>query len=142
MNGTMSELPKKHQKIQRLVIVDDEETEQMLNRFIVERSGLVGELTSFLSASEALSYLKHNHKEVDAVLLDLNMPVMDGFDFLDAIQKELGELVSGIPFSILTSSIDGRDIERAKSYEMVTGYFSKPLTSDHLNEISCHLKQK
>lgn len=138
----MSESLDTRQKIQRLIIIDDEETEQMLNRFIVERSGLVGELTSFLSASDALSYLKDNHMDVDAVLLDLNMPVMDGFDFLDAIHDELGEQVSGIPFSILTSSIDGRDIERAKRYDMVTSYFSKPLTSEHLNEISSHLKEK
>lgn len=136
----MSETVEKNDVIAKLIIVDDEETEQMLNGFIVERSGIVGELVSFLCASRALSYLKDHFDEVDAVLLDLNMPLMSGFDFLDAVQDELGEAARSIQFSILTSSIDSRDIDRANSYNMVSGYFSKPLTQAHLNEIKAQLK--
>lgn len=127
-------------KIQKLIIIDDEEVEQMLNRFIVERSNLVGEMVSFLCASEALSYLKDNVENVDAVLLDLNMPMMSGFDFLDSVHKELGPEMSDISFSILTSSVDSRDIDRAKGYDMVKGYFSKPLTKAHLQDICAHMR--
>lgn len=122
--------------IKKLVMIDDEELEHMLTRFIVERSGLVEELVSFLNTQEALEYLEHNCAEVDAVLLDLNMPLMDGFEFLDAIKEKLGEEACGISFSILTSSADSRDIDRAKSYPIVKEYFSKPLSADHLEKLA------
>lgn len=125
-------------KINKLVMIDDEELEHMLTRFIVERSGLVGELISFLSAEEAIDYLVEHQEEVDAVLLDLNMPRVTGFDVLDMVQDRLGAEAGGMSFSILTSSVDSRDIQRAESYDIVKEYFSKPLTDDHLTRLATY----
>ena len=67
------------------------------------------------------------------ILLDINMPVMDGWDFLNELQKiEEGK---NIPVVLITSSVDNHDIEKAKTYAQIKGYFTKPLPKEGINDI-------
>jgi len=123
--------------IQRLALIDDAEFDQMLYARLIARSGLVGETLNFLSAEEALDYFQSaKAKPVDAVLLDINMPGMSGFEFLDAITKAKLSTFTDVVVVMLTTSLDPSDLNRAKSYELVRDYINKPLEEKHLRQIA------
>jgi CheY-like chemotaxis protein len=69
------------------------------------------------------------------VLLDLNMPVLDGWGFLDELPLNLNDDYSELTIHIHTSSIDKRDIERAQQYPIVKKFYHKPLSNDDISEI-------
>lgn len=120
--------------MKRIVLIDDDATTNYLNKMIIERSELVDEVLSFDSAQEALDYFSVNALPVDEslVLLDINMPIMDGWQFLDHYKKINGHEVSKIV--ILTSSINPSDKQMAEQ-QNIKDYKSKPLSIDMLNEL-------
>ncbi|MGY6561341.1 MAG: response regulator [Luteibaculaceae bacterium] len=92
------------------------------------------ELDVFVNGQVALHAIKASEELPDLILLDINMPVMDGWEFLESL-KELNEAVNKIPVYILTSSIDPEDEVKAKEYPNVKGYVIKPLSKNRLIEI-------
>ena len=70
----------------------------------------------------------------EVIFLDLNMPIMDGWEFLDEFGKLSEE--KDIRIYILSSSVDSRDMERAKKYGMVNGFIAKPLTDAKIKELA------
>ena len=121
--------------INTMMIVDDNEVDQYVYRRVVERSGLVKQVLSFKLAREALDYLSARQGEgVDIILLDINMPGMDGFEFLEAATEKFGDDFS-IVIVMLTSSLNPGDAERARSFPVVRDYLGKPLTQNHLDQI-------
>lgn len=124
-----------------LLSIDDSEFDQMLNARIVARSGLVDDFRPFLDAREALDFLRRpDRSRIDAILLDINMPVMDGFEFLEAATAEFGEDFAGIVVLMLTTSLLPRDVDRARACRAVRDYFAKPLSRDLLARIAGHLQ--
>lgn len=122
--------------VNRLVIIDDSKIEQKLYRLIVERSGLVGEVISFYYADEALEYLCSDPKpEVDCIALDINMPRMTGFEFLDAATERLGDDFVKLVVVMLTTSLDPEDRKRAARHAVVRDFFNKPLSRTHLERV-------
>jgi CheY-like chemotaxis protein len=71
----------------------------------------------------------------DIIFLDLNMPVMNGWDFLEHFSKEFYPQFNAIKVVILSSTIDPSDYLKAKQYEAVTHFLSKPLTVEMLQEL-------
>ncbi len=121
--------------IQTLLIVDDNDVDQLVYRRIVEKSGLVCNTLSFHYASEALDYLTaRGGKGVDAILLDINMPRMNGFEFLDEATRLFGDDFT-VVIVMLTSSMNPDDAERARTYDVVRDYIGKPLTGEHLERV-------
>ena len=92
---------------------------------------------SFKHGEEALNALIKNVNQQefipDLIFLDINMPVMDGWEFLEAFSKLTYD--KNISVIILTSSINPEDKERAKTYDVVKGFMSKPLTGDKLDQV-------
>lgn len=121
--------------MKRIVLIDDDSTTNYLNKLIIERSHLVDEVLTFDSAEDALIFFSQNESEEDQalVLLDLNMPVMNGWQFLDQYQAMNGSKANKIV--ILTSSINPADKQMADQKERVLDYKSKPLSIDMLNEL-------
>ena len=120
-----------------ILIIDDDQ----LVRLIVEK--MMSKIDSTLTiipcedgkvGLERLIERPENHFEC-IVLLDLNMPVLDGWGFLDEIQSEQFNDYQNITLYILSSSIDKVDIERAKRYSIVKKFYHKPLTSVDIAEI-------
>lgn len=121
--------------IRTLMIVDDNDVDQQVYQRIVERSGLVENVLAFHYATDALEYLLEQKGEgVDAILLDINMPRMNGFEFLDKATEAFGDDFA-IVIVMLTSSMNPEDAERARSYPVVRDYLGKPLTKEHLERI-------
>ena len=111
-----------------------------LNKLIIEKSELVDKVLSFSSASEALSFFRSNSTEIDGslILLDINMPIMNGWEFLESYGNF--EKVGGEKIVLLTSSISPSDKKKAEGNPHVSDYRSKPLSFELLQElINTHL---
>lgn len=122
--------------ISRMAIIDDAEFDQMLYARIIARTGLVGETLCFYSAEEALSYFESpTATPVDVILLDINMPGMSGFDFLDHVTETRLKSCADVVIVMLTTSLDPSDLARAKKFDMVKEYINKPLEEAHVVRI-------
>lgn len=71
----------------------------------------------------------------DLILLDINMPVMNGWEFLDELVALLPKMPHTLPVFMLSSTIDQADFDKADSFEIVKGFYSKPLTKENLEDI-------
>lgn len=126
--------------IHNLMIVDDNDIDQMLYRRLVDKSGVVENVHSFTMAQDALDFLKTPERpEIDAILLDINMPRMNGFEFLDEATRQFGRDFARIAVIMLTTSLSEQDRERANRYEVVREYIHKPLELRHLQQMDAQL---
>ena len=114
-----------------IMVVDDNESEQMITEFYITQALEKASVTQALSAEEALSQLK-NGSMPDCILLDVNMPVMDGFMFVEACQQSLETIPKIVMFS---SSLDDAIKKRALSYPAVKQYMEKPLPKEYFREL-------
>ena len=125
------------QKIKNIIIVEDDPISRLLIKTLVNKNYDVEQNDTFLNGQEAINYIKKcvesNESLPDLILLDINMPVMDGWEFLEEIAHI--ESAKSIPVVMLTSSIDGEDEAKSKTYNNVIGYYYKPLNKNSLNEI-------
>lgn len=120
-------------QIQSVWLIDDDMINNVLNERLFRKFRPNIKVRSFTQAEDVLYELKDNpHHRPDLILLDINMPGMNGWDFLDEIIKERINL----KVFMLSSSIDPKDFERAKGYSMVKDYIAKPLKEDHLIKFS------
>ncbi len=130
--------------IQSLCMVDDNEVDvYQLNR-IIKKTGLVEHFYSFCDGQEALEhYLDYEESQKkfnaqfppDVMLLDINMPRMDGFEFLERYSELPAEKKNGLIILMLTSSGQDRDKERAAHFDMIKDYIIKPFTPEYLHKI-------
>lgn len=119
--------------ISTLMVVDDNEIDQKLLARVARRSGCVGTIVGCPLAEDALAHLSDPEAgKVDAILLDLNMPRMDGFEFLQKAREVLKEDMDRMVIVILTTSMSGPDRNRADAVAEVEGYFFKPFSLDQL----------
>lgn len=129
--------------IGRIVIIDDSEFDQLMYRRLIDRSGMVGDLVTFLSGEDALAYFtRDDATPVDVILLDINMPGMNGFEFLESATRRLGPDFARIVIFMLTTSLNPRDIARAEASEVVKDYLNKPLEAEHLTRIARFLENR
>ena len=119
-------------------IIDDDKLTVKLISILVSKNKFCEEIQSFDNAQHAIDKLKQNASNngvlPDAILLDLNMPAMDGWQFLDEFM--LLPIKKEISIFIMTSSIDPVDIEMTKKYKIVKDYVEKPITSKKLDLLS------
>jgi CheY-like chemotaxis protein len=129
-------------KINNILLVDDDEVASYINKLIIKSLGLTENIHVALNGEEALNFIKNNYIKDTVigescpalVFLDLNMPVMDGFEFLESLKQLKDPDPSGIPIVLLTSSASRKDAERAKVHK-ISGYIHKPLTEEKVREV-------
>jgi two-component system, response regulator PdtaR len=115
--------------INRIIFVDDDTIQHMINRKNLLRIKPDVELFFFENPFKALEWLESN--EADLLILDVNMPEMTGWNFLDLLKEKGKE----IEVKMLTSSMDPSDIEMSLNYSMVSGFLIKPLKNEIMAEI-------
>ncbi|MCA0955778.1 response regulator [Mameliella alba] len=119
-----------------LMIIDDNAVDQKLYSRIIRKSGLVKDLHCFLMATDAMEFLgSPKRPDIDIILLDINMPRMNGFEFLDAAVAAFGPDFVKAAVIMLTTSISDEDRKRASGYDVVRDYIQKPLDMAHLEEM-------
>ena len=122
-------------QIPKILLIDDEESANFLHKAIIRHSKCADEVVAATRGMEALSYLEEEMNGgilPDLIFLDVNMPNMSGWEFID-VYKEYN-----IKFPVLvmlTSSIDPRDVQKANDIDVISAFRSKPLTFDTLGEI-------
>lgn len=115
----------------------------MVYRFAAVRTisatGMVSKITECENGQEAVNYieqaLEKNEGLPDIIFLDINMPVMNGWDFLEKFKRIISGHSKTVHIYIVTSSIDQSDIERAKEYGNVTDYIIKPVSKEAFAKI-------
>lgn len=123
-----------------VMLVDDNEIDNIINEKIIEANRFADTILIFQTGQESLEYLASNQNNAeklpDIIFLDINMPFMDGFQFLEKFEA-LSPLVQGkCKIIMLSSSISPKDIDRAASNRFVKKYLNKPLNSRYLGAIS------
>lgn len=124
-------------KIRTLMSIDDCDVDQMLYKRIIKRAGIVEKVITFQLAEDALAYLKSDGcEEIDVILLDINMPRMNGFEFLEQATKELDDDVLKCVVVMLTTSLNPQDEKRARDFDVVKAYLNKPLAKEDLESVA------
>ena len=124
-------------KLRKILLIDDDEHTNFLNKTIIRHAKFAEEVVSQVRAEEALDYIREqleNGDLPDLIFLDINMPLMDGWDFI----KEYGDMTlngNQPKVIMLTSSINPKDEQRAMEIEEITGFRSKPLSHELLEDI-------
>lgn len=121
--------------IERIILIDDNESDNVFHEIIIKAAGFAGELLVFDGGVKALDYLQTADLERPTrVFLDINMPGMDGFE----VARRAKPLLQGKPAVVLlmlTSSASPQDRERAAAISIIQGYLTKPLTVDGVREL-------
>ncbi|MDH4092169.1 MAG: response regulator [Cyclobacteriaceae bacterium] len=132
-------------KIPNLWIIDDDP----MSSFYIKRLAQLGELANIITiynaAQGAIDYLLHHRKSAehlpDIILLDIYMPEVDGWEFLNELKKIEDQLSKKAAIYIISSSSHPKDVSRAETFPEVRSYFKKPVTLDVLKEmVSSFLK--
>ena len=126
----------KKRSVNLLMLIDDNKIDTFVNEKIIKIASFASELLVMNSAMEALTYIKdrqHIPDQIpDVLFLDLNMPVMNGFRFLEEFSKLSQTVLEKSKVFVLSSSDSVRDKEMAMGYANVIGYLSKPLSTEKL----------
>lgn len=121
--------------IKKTYIIDDDSIFVFVLKKLLEKHHNFGEVVAFKDGNQALEIL-FSGDNVDlpcVVLLDLNMPLLDGWQFLEHLENI--ELHDQLSVFIMSSSIDTRDIEKSKQYSIVKDFISKPINHEKLDRI-------
>ena len=123
-------------KLNCILLVDDDPDDNMYHQIIIEEMGIVNNIAIALNGLEALEYLKkENQTAPEIIFLDLNMPKMNGWEFLEQYKHLNKEQKAKVVLVILTTSANPDHIKKAQEIEDVTGFETKPLSKEILNDI-------
>lgn len=131
--------------LEKILCVDDDQITLMLCKKVIERVGFANEIITAQNGEEAIHYfenlygkykLDNNITYPKLILLDLNMPIMNGWEFLDAYtQNGYQDIFKEAKFIVLSSTIDPQDIDKTKVYSIVIDFLSKPITKEMLEAL-------
>jgi len=130
--------------LQKVICVDDDPIALLLSKLVISKANFASQIVTCVNGEEAMKYLEkpeiieENSKTEQPllILLDLNMPVMDGWEFLEQFSTKLQEQYTTTKIILLSSSIDPNDIKKSKDFSMVVDFLPKPLTKEMLVLIS------
>lgn len=132
------------QKLNCVLFIDDDEPTNFLNQMVLESAGCAEHIQIATSGDQALRYLNNNtgstdkndpYPQPDLIFLDVNMPAMNGWEFLNEY-NHLEEAQKGnVVIIMLTTSLNPDDKLKAKSVPHITGFENKPLTEKKLDDL-------
>lgn len=130
--------------IKKILCIDDDPITLMLCKKVIEKTSFAQEIVTAQNGEEATQYFKNIIAEIKKgnvvdypklVLLDLNMPVMNGWEFLDTYLENKFQDTLTSKFIVLSSTIDPDDVNKSKKYKMVIDFISKPITIEMLETL-------
>lgn len=124
-------------KVNAVFMVDDDPTNNLICRRMIEKSGFSDNVTCYTDTQEALNQLnslKGSDDYPNILFLDINMPPTTGWEFLESFEEQ--GLANTLKVFMLSSGISPEEEEKARSYASVTGILNKPLSESKLQDIS------
>lgn len=137
-------MPDKDKKYHAVMLVDDNEIDNLINQKMIEASSISEHIFIHSGAKSAIEFLKNVEKLAkgpvslylpELIFLDIDMPLMDGFQFLDEFEKLSETIKDHCKVIMLTSSLNPQDMNKAKKNKYVMKYLNKPLTQDNLKKL-------
>ncbi len=131
-------------KVNAVLLVDDDEATNFINQLLIRKLDVADDLLIARNGKDAIDLIEQYCTEEQTVngsfipkliFLDINMPVMDGFGFLDAFENLNCPGKENVVVVVLTSSLSPKDLERIKKSSVVKEFVSKPLTSNMVNSL-------
>jgi CheY-like chemotaxis protein len=123
-----------------ILLIDDDEINNFISIKLIKKALSNAEISSCLNgklAIEQLTEMQKNSPEKlpDFILLDINMPIMNGWEFLDEYKRLNIDTTGKSKIFIISSSVFSNDISRARSYPLVKNFISKPLSVEKIREM-------
>jgi CheY-like chemotaxis protein len=136
--------------IRKVLCVDDDSISLTISQLLLKRTGFAQEVDTAIDGSDALDYFEKLFSTDPAavntppglILLDINMPVMNGWEFLQAYVPLYADKLPHTRIVILSSTIDPEDFALAKQYPVVVQFISKPLSIENLEELKLNEAMK
>jgi CheY-like chemotaxis protein len=126
-------------KINTFCIIDDDDIYQFTTSVLLKKSDLVNKIIVFSNGLKAINFLKDemgNKENIpDVLFLDINMPVMDGWEFLEEYLLIKPMMPKTVVIYMVSSSVDEKDVLRAKSISVLSGYLVKPISSQNIMKV-------
>jgi len=122
-------------QVDHILLVDDEDDCNFVTRLVLKKAGYTGRISCFTVAEEALDHMRSREDLPDLMFVDINMPRVNGFQFLEICETE-DLLPNGLTSVVMFSSSNRpADLERALSFRSVQGYVEKALSVDSFERV-------
>ncbi len=126
-------------KLKSILLIDDNEADNFLHTLVIKEAACTDHVVAIKSGQKALEYLRETeeglHPQPDLIFLDINMPGMDGWEFLEEYKNLINTKKSQIVVVMLTTSPNPDDQEKARQISEISKYVNKPLSQEILDEI-------
>ncbi|GMV78049.1 MAG: response regulator [Chitinophagaceae bacterium] len=134
--------------IKSLFIVDDDPITVKICELVIKNTKFADKITGFNNGQECMQFfincfdkkdIENNKANIpNLILLDLNMPVMDGWEFLEHFVRKYNNRIPDTKIAILTSSINPNDFMKAQQYDVIIDFLHKPLLTDLVEDLKLH----
>lgn len=124
-------------KTHEILLIDDDPMTNFINKTVIKSEFPDYSLIIFENGQDALGHIRKNPTTSYLIFLDINMPVMDGWEFLEKISEDTSQY--NLVIHILSSSLDSVDKRKADESALVSSFLTKPLKKDVLKELKLGL---
>lgn len=126
-------------KLNSICIIDDDEIYTFLLKKTLKKINVCNDIKTYINGSDGIqnikSLIENNQPLPDLILLDINMPILDGWEFLDEFVKIKDKYTNKVSIYVVSSSISVADINKAKQHKEVTDFLTKPIEADTIQRI-------
>jgi CheY-like chemotaxis protein len=129
----------------KVLLIDDDYINNFMNELLLQDMKVAEEVVTLTNGQDALKYVMNTATDANTcpelILLDINMPVMNGFEFLEELTRLETCAMENMSVVMLSSSYNKKDVDEARKYN-VAAYFNKPLTEDKIQDLMHRLVYK